>query len=139
MTGEDLVRSVPEALAEADRLAREATERERLRGFPSSCRKGCDACCRYLVRLSIPEATYLRGVVERLPPARREAVEARFAEARRTLKEAGLREDLAAGLVREANDPGFDHRVESLARRYLSLRIPCPFLDVEAVSCTIYA
>ena len=65
-------------------------------------------------------------------------MQARFAAAREKLSDEDLLHDLETGLARRENDPGHDHRVETLARRYLALRIPCPFLDLEEGACGIY-
>ncbi|MGD2062071.1 MAG: YkgJ family cysteine cluster protein [Nitrospirota bacterium] len=138
MTNNELLALVPPALAEADAVARRSADRELSRGSSISCRKGCDACCRYLVRLSLPEVLHLRRVLEALPEPRRAEAWARFAAAREKLAEEDLLHDLETGLARGENDPGHDHRVETLARRYLALRIPCPFLVLEEGCCGIY-
>jgi Fe-S-cluster containining protein len=138
LTNEELLALVPPALAEADAVARRSADREVSRGSSISCRKGCAACCRYLVRLSPPEVLHLRRALEALPEPRRTEVRARFAAARERLADEDLLHDLETGLARGGNDPGHDHRVETLARRYLALRIPCPFLDLEEEACGIY-
>jgi len=63
-------------------------------GGTVSCKKGCAACCRYLVHVSESEAYYLYELVERLPEPRRSQVRERFAEARRRLQQAGFLETL---------------------------------------------
>jgi hypothetical protein len=56
---------VPEAFKLADRIAREAVEREEKRGLKVPCSKECAACWPWLVRLSISEALYTyEGVFE---------------------------------------------------------------------------
>jgi len=138
LTNEELLALVPPALAEADAVARRSADREVLRGSSISCRKGCDACCWYLVRLSLPEMLHLRRVLKALPEPRRTEVRARFTAAREKLADEDLLHDLETGLARGDNDPGHAHRVETLARRYLALRIPCPFLDLEEGTSGIY-
>jgi Fe-S-cluster containining protein len=111
----------------------EMAAREAMRlGQPVTCAKGCGACCRQLVPLSPPEAGIIFEHVCSLPEAHREAITNRFQRALERLGRAGLRSELEA----VASGP-FDEQVsESLASRYFSLQIPCPFLEEEA--CSIY-
>jgi len=135
---DELLALVPPALAAADAVTRRSADREVSHGSSISCAQGCDACCWYLIRLSLPEALHVRRVVDVLPEPRRTEVRARFAAAREKLADEDLLHDLETGLARRQNDPDHDHRVETLARRYLALRIPCPFLDLEERACGIY-
>src|SRR5215470_292120 len=59
-------------------------------GKTVSCRKGCGACCRQAVPVSIAEARAIHALVERMPEPRRGAIRARFAAARERLQAAGL-------------------------------------------------
>jgi Fe-S-cluster containining protein len=128
---------VPEAYKLADRIAREAVEREEKRGFKVPCSKGCAACCRSLVRVSIPEALYIaERLLESERPWRDEILE-RFQQARETLEQNGFAETLERDLVREPGDVSYDHRLHLLSRRYLALALPCPFLVEE--TCSIYS
>jgi len=110
-----------------DAAVRESTAR----GETVSCKAGCGACCRQLVPVSEIEARQLRALVDAMPEPRRTAVRARFEEARSRLD--------AAGLLTLLEDPdaraGIDGR--ELNRRYMTLGIPCPFLEDE--SCSIHA
>jgi Fe-S-cluster containining protein len=124
-------------MAEADRAVDDAILPHRGRGLPVSCRKGCAACCRYLVRISVAEALRIREVVAGLPEDHRERVLSRSAEIREAAGLAGLTVDLERGLVVHRDDPGEAARMEGLARRYLALDLPCPFLDEGA--CSIYS
>ncbi|MFO1081807.1 MAG: YkgJ family cysteine cluster protein [Reyranellaceae bacterium] len=90
---------------------------------PVSCRKGCGACCRQLVPVSRSEGERLLQLVERLPPPRRKALEARFAEAAARLAAAGLTE-------RQGRSD------RDLSAAYFGLGLPCPFLEAE--SCSIH-
>jgi Fe-S-cluster containining protein len=128
---------VPPAFMEADRAVAEAMERERSRGFPTRCARGCAACCRYLIRISLAEALVLREVFDALPAEHRERVAERFLSVRRALDAAGLLAELDGGIKRTPDDPGEDARTEKLLRRYLALDLACPFLEDDA--CSIYA
>lgn len=92
-----------------------------------SCRKGCGACCRQLVPITVAEAHALNDLIATLPAVRRAAILARFAEARRVLDEAGLLHSL-----RDAPDSA-----RALGLEYFRQGIPCPFLEDEA--CSIHA
>jgi len=128
---------VPEAYKLADRIVREAVEREAKRGVEVPCVKGCAACCRPLVRLSIPEALYLyERVIESERPWR-DVILQRFEQARDALKQNGFAETLERDLVRQPGDVAYDHRLHLLSRQYLTLRLACPFLDNE--TCSIYS
>ncbi len=92
-------------------------------GKPISCRKGCGACCRQLVPVSRTEGERLLQLVEGMPPVRREALTARFAEAEKAIDAAGLK-------VREGRSD------RELSTAYFALGVPCPFLEEE--SCSIH-
>ena len=107
------------------------TEKEvERKGLKISCAKGCGACCRQLVPISDVEAYHLRAVVDAMPPARRAAVEARFADVSRRLEEAGLKQYLMAPTRQNA-----DEAIE-FGLKYFELDIACPFLEDE--SCSIH-
>ena len=59
-------------------------------GQAISCRKGCAACCRMLVPLSVPEAFALRGYVEQLPEDRRTPLLNRLIDTKNHLKRSDL-------------------------------------------------
>src|SRR4051812_28384908 len=61
-------------------------------GRSITCKKGCGACCRQLVPISLSEAHRLRELVNELPEPRRSEVRARFSAARARLAETGLLE-----------------------------------------------
>lgn len=128
---------VPEAFKLADRIAGEAVEREAKRGSKVSCSKGCAACCRPLIRISIPEALYIYRRLLEAEASWRDEILARFQKAGETLKQDGLASALERDLVREPGDVSYDHRLHLLSRRYLALALPCPFLVEE--TCSIYS
>ncbi|NWF71569.1 MAG: YkgJ family cysteine cluster protein [Nitrospirae bacterium] len=120
------------------RLGEEAAELEVQHaieaGLAISCRKGCAACCRMLVPLSVPEAFALRECVEQLPADRRTLLLNRLSETKDRLKHEGLWERLTD--VAEASSPVPDEELDPINRAYYALRIPCPYLDNEL--CSIY-
>ena len=103
-------------------------------GQAISCRKGCAACCRMLVPLSVPEAFALRGYVEQLPEDRRTPLLNRLSDTKNYLK----RSDLWGRLndVAEASRPVTDEELDPINQSYYALRIPCPYLENEL--CSIY-
>jgi Fe-S-cluster containining protein len=116
-----------EALALEEQRAREA-------GQSVSCRKGCAACCRMLVPVSVPEAFALADALDRLPDQQRKIVYRRLKETRGRLEAAGLWERLLA--LSETDRALGDEDFAPVNRDYYALRLPCPFLEQE--SCSIY-
>jgi Fe-S-cluster containining protein len=101
-------------------------------GETVTCRKGCSACCRAQpVPVTPPEAYALLRLVEELPEPRRTEVKERFADRVRQLTDAGLTDSF---LHRDPAATPADAR--TLAERYFSLGLVCPFLDDDA--CSIY-
>jgi Fe-S-cluster containining protein len=87
-----------------------------------------------MIPLAPPEALALSTIVEALPSSKREPLLERFQAAQKTLREAGLEEELQRLAFSE--DQGTDDELEPLNRAYYGLRIPCPFLEDEI--CSIY-
>ncbi len=115
-------------------VAADMAAQEALRlGRPVSCAKGCGACCRQLVPLSPPEAGIIFEHVRSLPEVHREVITNRFQMALERLERGGLRTELKAVSM----DLVHEEISESLALRYFSLQIPCPFLEEE--TCGIYS
>ena len=107
-----------------------SVENARTEGLAVSCGKGCGACCRQLVPISAIEARRLGEVVDQMPEPRKSTILARFEDAKRRLREAGLLEKL-----REPNRVG-DDEVDPIGLAYFQQAIACPFLEDE--SCSIY-
>ena len=126
----------PEAFRLADRLVRQARERTAGLGLEVQCRKGCGVCCRYLVRISLPEALFLAERIQETPDPRREDLLARFGRVRQVLQREWLYGDLKGGLTSAQVDITYPHRLYLFSRRYLELGLPCPFLEDDA--CSIY-
>lgn len=101
------------------------------RGERVSCAKGCGACCRQMVPISVPEAHHLAAVVAGMPGEQAERVRGRFAVALERLERAGLLTALRgrAGLT-EAELAGLDVA-------YFRLGMACPFLEEE--TCSVHA
>lgn len=95
-----------------------------------SCQKGCGACCRQLVPISIPEALDLLRLVDEMPEARREALLERFAQAREKLADVEMLDPLLHP------DLYSDEQIRALGREYFKLKLACPFLENE--TCSIY-
>jgi Fe-S-cluster containining protein len=92
-------------------------------GRTVSCRKGCGACCRQLVPVSLSEGERLLEVIDAQPAERREALQARFAAAEAAITGAGL-------------DQRQGRSDRELSVAYFALGLPCPFLENE--SCSIH-
>ena len=122
------------ALREIDDCVIEATvAHTEAGGERVSCVKGCSACCRAQpVPVTPPEAYALARLVERLPEPRRTAVRAAFAANVDRLRAAGLYE------IYMQRDPDMTRdQAIGVARRYMTLKLACPFLFDDA--CSIYA
>jgi Fe-S-cluster containining protein len=125
-----LIQLLPLANALADAVTGMAEQAVEKQGEKISCKKGCGACCRWMVPISETEARRFRELVESLPAARRSQVLARFAEALRRLDQAGLLDKLR---TREQwTDPDY----KKIEVQYFLQGIACPFLEDE--SCSIY-
>jgi Fe-S-cluster containining protein len=125
---------VPAARLVATQLARSARSHVESGGIAVPCAKGCAACCRYLVPLSVPEAFRLREEVLALDAGRRRGIIAAYIR--------------AARVVMNAEPPGTHPRegvgavsggaaVESLSRWYAGLGLDCPLLEAEL--CALYS
>ncbi len=114
----------------------QALEQRRLleAGQTVSCQKGCAACCRMLVPISVPEAFALAQTIERLDQTERHRLLGQLDLASQRLAKAGLLKHLNS--VAESLDPVTDEAIEPLNRAYYALRMPCPFLSNEV--CSIY-
>lgn len=89
----------------ADAIVSRTLAAARAGGACVPCRKGCDACCRYLVPVSPPEALDIAHRVASMPSARRAAVQRNFAAAAAALLEAGKGAPTSAAALAAANIP----------------------------------
>ncbi len=92
-------------------------------GITVPCRKGCAACCNYLVPLSIPEAFNLRETVLALPESRRNSIFNSFLKSAKSILQ-NEKEDL------------YSMELDRLSRWYSQMNLTCPFLSDNA--CGIY-
>lgn len=124
------------ARALSDRLTELSTEHAASQGKTVTCARGCAACCRHLIPISSIEARALADLVGALPPAKRDAVRARFAQAIARMEAEGLLDPSAkkgrSALTAREGEATWDR----VSRRYFELWIDCPFLENEA--CVIY-
>ena len=100
-----------------------------------SCEKGCAACCRMLVPISVPEAFALTNAIDQLDQNERNRLLAKLDLAQQQLARAGILKQLSS--LADSSEPLNDEAIEPLNRAYYALRMPCPCLDNE--TCSIYA
>ncbi len=101
-----------------------------LDGAEVSCRAGCGACCRQAVPITETEAFNLARVIDAMPEERRQRVLARFESTVAALDQAGMRDRLQPGLLKEKAEQ------RRMALEYFALGLACPFLEQE--SCSIH-
>jgi Fe-S-cluster containining protein len=125
---------VPVAWQLCDDITRITLEQARLAGRNIPCKKGCSACCRYMVPLSVPEAFRLWQDIQGLPQLDRiqllgsfQTVALRIVEAARA--QPPVRPD-------EADTASDDVILSAAGKWYARLNLACPFLDADA--CSIY-
>lgn len=119
---------VPLAWSVSDQLVRRALLHAQQAGYTPPRHRGCAACCRYAVPLSVPEAFRLLDDVAAMPPQRQAGAEATF--------DADLGRMLQAGPPPEGGTGTGQETLEAFARWYASIDIACPFLAGEV--CDIY-
>jgi Fe-S-cluster containining protein len=125
---------LPFLQALANRVSQSAHDASAETGRPVSCAKGCAACCRQLVAISLVEARALAQLVAAMQPPRQREIRARFTEALDRLEGSGLM--AADHSAPSAEFPLAETGQQRLAAAWFSLQIACPFLEDEA--CGIY-
>jgi len=107
--------------------------RETIRsGYTIPCRKGCSACCNFLVTLSVPEAFYVvEEVMATTPIARREYM---IQSCRKVIER--VEQQMPEHLVLNGYDNVSYVELKSFSSGYASLEQPCPFLQNSL--CAIY-
>jgi Fe-S-cluster containining protein len=126
------VRDEPARLADLVAPARELADHmvSRLRrhavetGAHVPCRKGCSACCRYLVPISPPEAFALADRMDRVQAPRRVALEEHFRRAARTI-------------LAHAPALAAPSTQDDLSRWCWAMKLDCPLLSAGA--CSLYS
>jgi Fe-S-cluster containining protein len=124
------IRMLPVLQTLTDEIVRRAERAVVEQGKTVSCRAGCGACCRQIVPIGETEARHLAALVDAAPPARRDALRARFAAAREALQARGLWERL------HALDTMTAEAIEQIGLDVFHAGVPCPFLEDE--SCSIH-
>jgi len=129
-----LVDLVPLARAVCSEVTETFLDELRRSGHSLPCRKGCTACCYYLVPLSVPEALVLVEQTSVMPqPQRASLIEACMSSAGRILEKGP---DLfGSGYFTPSQSP--DDTAVAVADWYAGLELDCPFLSDGL--CTIYA
>lgn len=95
-------------------------------GKTVSCKKGCGACCKQLVPITKTETWQITELVNKLPKEKQKRIKQAFNEARETLQNSSLWEQLSnTALIKNKREIGFD---------YFDLNISCPFLEDNACS-----
>jgi Fe-S-cluster containining protein len=118
----------------ADEAAGFAEQAAGRAGKRVSCRKGCAACCRQLVAISLVEARALARLVAEMPEPRQSEIRVRFAQAAQHLAEISAPgRDASADPDRE-KFPLIETDQQRLGAAWFALRIACPFLQDEACS-----
>lgn len=125
---------VPLARALADRIIASARGRLERDGTPVPCRVGCDACCRYLVPISVPEAFRLREEVFALPASERHEVIEHFISASQQVLNAAPPD--VGDYAHSPGRFGEGDRLGRIAHWYTSLGVGCPLLHEAA--CSVY-
>ena len=119
---------VPLARALSNRLCLATLHKLRAEGSEIPCRKGCPACCSYLVPLSVPEVFRLREDVSALPAEQGKAIlHACLNAAGKILEKTP--DNPASGNLHEINDRQATNRIGTW---YAGLDLPCPFLSEGA-------
>jgi len=119
------------ARALATRLSDLMVDKLRKSGKHVPCRKGCSACCSYLVPLSIPEVFRLREEVSAMPSARSSAVLRASLNAARRILARVPGDSGGHGAVLQDGDVEMDR----LGLWYAGLKLECPFLCDDMCSC----
>ena len=109
---------VPLARELAEQITRIKTAQLNERQTTVPCRKGCAACCNYLVPLSVPEALVFAEELDRLPPQQSGPIKKAVLESSRKILESTRR-----GCF-DADGQSYD----AISGWYNSLGLVCPFL-----------
>ncbi len=115
---------VPLARMISARLSLVTANNLRREGACVPCRKGCPACCTYMVPLSVPEAFRLCDDISALPADQRTRVSQSCVAAAQKILEA-VPEDLAGSELTQTDSL----HISRLGGWYAGLDLPCPFLS----------
>lgn len=123
-----LLEVLPVARHLCDQMIRRIRQPQGGLADPIPCRRGCSACCHYLVPLGELEAIDLLEQVLSLDPPGQQAVLGRFDQAVERIRQSALP---------AAQPPEAPGAMEILSDWYLQLELPCPLL--EDGQCILYA
>ena len=124
---------VPLARTLGSRISADAINHARSSGDNVPCGKGCQACCSYLVPLSVPEALRMGQEIGSLWEGADPNIARALTAAAGKILAAWPESPFAQSV---AGDSGEAFDIEAVGRWYASLDLPCPFLSQGA--CTIY-
>ena len=114
---------VPLAQAICTRLTEAVTESL---DAPITCKKGCPACCHYLVALSVPEIHYLQEILSQMSKDYHVSIlHACLKSAKKILHNTAEKPEMSENT-----------ELNLISRWYEGLNSPCPFLSGK--SCDIY-
>ena len=94
-----------------------------------SCRKGCSACCNYIIPLSSAEAVYLHDYTITLPDKTRKMIVRSFMLAAQKIASSQIPK-LADKTIAQLDN------LEGISQWYRQLQLQCPFLFANC--CSIY-
>ena len=119
---------VPLARMLSNRLCHATLQKLRADGSEIPCRKGCPACCSYLVPLSVPEVFRLREDVSALPAEQGKAI------LHACLNAAGKILEKTPDNPASSEPRGTNSREQTnrIGQWYAGLNLPCPFLSEGA-------
>lgn len=122
---------VPLARALSERLCQATLQKLHAEHYEIPCRKGCGACCSYLVPLSAAEVFRLREDISALPGEQGKAVlNACLSAADKILAK---RPDNPTPSEPGRKNPAEEK--EQVSKWYAGLELPCPFLSDGACTC----
>jgi Fe-S-cluster containining protein len=115
---------VPPARRLSEKLTNLFLDRLRKNGQPAPCRKGCAACCSYLIPLSIPEVFCLREELLSMPADdSREILRACLDTAEKILNSRSQKSYL------ESVSENGQFQTNQMSKWYAGLKLACPFLS----------
>ncbi len=130
----NLTAIVPVAYAVSARIVHTTLQHHRGNGSNISCRKGCNACCHYLVPITVPEAIEFKAAFLKRPPNQRVRIlQSSLAASKRILSKRPP-EIFATKLTSEISN--YQTGLQELSDWFEGLNVTCPFLD--AGECSIY-
>jgi Fe-S-cluster containining protein len=114
------------------KLAMKVLDKLRSNGKFVPCRKGCSACCNYLIPLSVPEAFRMREEVLAMPTEQGRALSQSFLDTAKII----LNEKPKIFAINESAEASCQIQINELSKWYTSLKLTCPFLSNNL--CTSY-